>query len=221
MLLPDIIRESVYLDFEGEGRRGDIFPLPHMAGLYRPKPKGKSWNRYEVLFFKSDWIAPRNGYYKISKIVEFREAFKDLTNEVVDRGSKIIYWSNYELQVIERHFPDILDKFKMVSFNLLPAIRKVKNRREWELQGEEQKTLNQYLEKFDLTNHIVEDTNIGPAELCRRIDNYSKKYKRWRGWPESKKKYVQNLLEYNKQDCKAVWRLSKKLANLNQHRREK
>ena len=36
------VRNAIYLDFEGEGKKADgLVPKPHMAGLFRPNPTGK------------------------------------------------------------------------------------------------------------------------------------------------------------------------------------
>ena len=45
MLSINEVRNAIYLDFEGEGKKADgLVPKPHMAGLFRPNPTGKGGN---------------------------------------------------------------------------------------------------------------------------------------------------------------------------------
>lgn len=68
------IRNSIYLDFEGEGKkRNGVVPKPHIAGLFRPNSKGKS-GKYTCIFFKEDWKPVFNGI-KATHIFSFNEFF--------------------------------------------------------------------------------------------------------------------------------------------------
>ena len=54
-------RSAIYLDFEGrKSIEGEEYPLPHMAGIFRPNTKGKS-GKYYANFFKPEWKPAKNG----------------------------------------------------------------------------------------------------------------------------------------------------------------
>lgn len=208
-----IARNSIYLDFEGEGKKKTAgTPLPHMAGLFRPKSIG-SGGTYEAIFFKSTWEAAKNGSKGKARISDFKSAIENLIKEAKENNAYIVFWSDYERKVIELNAPELLDKFASVAFNLLPPLRRIKNRKRIQLDDALEKVLNQYLKAF--TNRpLIQPCKPGPAESCKRIDNFSSKYPKWKSWPVEKKQYIYDLLEYNEKDCRATWWLGKKLGNM-------
>ena len=49
----EMARRSIYLDFEGEGKNARArYPLPHMAGIFRPDPDKGGGGKYETVFFR-------------------------------------------------------------------------------------------------------------------------------------------------------------------------
>ena len=209
----EIARNSIYLDFEGEGKKKTSgSPLPHMAGLFRPNSNGNG-GIYDAIFFKSAWQPAKNGSRGLAKTGDFKITIENLITEAKEKGAYIVFWSDYERNVIELNAPELLDSFESVSFNLLPPLRTIKNRKKIALDQELGKVLNQYLKAF--TNRpLIESCQPGPAESCKRIDNFSKKHPKWKDWPTDKKQYLYDLLEYNKKDCCATWWLGKKLGNI-------
>lgn len=211
----EVARNSIYLDFEGEGKSNNKgIPLPHMAGVFRPKADKGGGGSYEPVFFRDNWIGPRNGS-KDATILGFENFIDGLIREVKEKQGLIVFWSDYERSVIELNLPHRLQAFNEHSFNLLPPFRKLKNREKKELDKTIPKVLNQYMKAFHPNRKLVPDLEPGAAEICRRIDNFCEKYKKWRQWPEEKKQYVYDLLEYNKLDCVSTWLLAKKLGNRN------
>jgi len=215
-----IARNSIYLDFEGEGKsRNTGIPLPHMAGVFRPNPGNGSNEKYEAIFFKEFWKPCKNGSQNKGRIEKFATTIENLIKEAKDKDACIVFWSDYERSVIELNAPAYLDMFEGVSFNLLPPLRKIKNSKAIVLdENLKKKVLNQYLKAFCPNRPLVQTYNIGPAEACRRIDNFSEHYPKWGNWPTEKKQYLYDLLKYNEEDCRATWWLGKKLGNINQSR---
>lgn len=76
----DIVKNAIYLDFEGEGRKGDhSIPCPHIAGLYRPFLDGY---KYSVLFFKEAWKPVKNGHNaERDRIGDFKLLMNELIEE--------------------------------------------------------------------------------------------------------------------------------------------
>lgn len=211
-----IARNSIYLDFEGEGKSKKAgIPLPHMAGIFRPNPVSGGGGRYEAVFFRESWKAPMNGSSGKGRISDFCQTMEELIKEVSEKNSFIVHWSVYEYNVIEMNAPQILSTFDSISYNILPPYRKIKNRRKIVLDETNEKVLNQYVSAFFPNRKLVSPPKPGPAELCKRIDHFSDKYKRWRNWPTDKKQYLNDLLNYNEEDCRATWLLARKLGNMN------
>jgi hypothetical protein len=209
-------RCSIYVDFEGEGKNTRArYPLPHMAGIFRPDPERSGGGKYEAVFFREAWTAPVNGSSEQSRIAGFEETLAELIAEAKACNGCIGFWSEHELNVIKENAPGLVDDFETVGINLLPPLRTIKNRNRWQLDKSSGKGLNQYLEMFLEKRPRVGEIKPGPAEACRRIDRACSTHGRWRNWPENKKEYVRNLIRYNKEDCKSTWLLGRKLGNMN------
>ena len=105
-------RNSIYLDFEGEGKkRNGVIPKPHIAGLFRPNSKGKS-GKYTCIFFKDDWGPVSNGI-KTGQVFSFNELFIELLEELEKKDSYLIYWSIHEETVLKKYLKS--DVFKRVQ----------------------------------------------------------------------------------------------------------
>jgi hypothetical protein len=214
-----VARNSVYLDFEGEGKSKNTgIPLPHMAGIFRPNQDKGSGGKYEAIFFKESWKPCKNGSKGKGRVADFATTIENLIREAKDKNAYIVFWSDYERSVIELNVPELLVIFESVGFNLLPPLKTIKNSRVIALDQKLEKVLNQYLKAFLPNRPLVPTYKLGPAEACRRIDNFSERYTRWRNWPTEKKQYLYDLLKYNEQDCRATWWLGRKLGNINQSR---
>lgn len=213
-------RNSIYLDFEGEGQGNNAAnaPLPHMAGIFRPNPKSGGGGTYESVFFRESWKAPANGSNGRAHIDKFDRTIENLIKEAEEKNSFIVFWSDYERSVINLNTPHILELFDSVSFNLLPPLRTIKNQRHIDIDQGIEKVLNQYLKAFLPARPLVPTGGLGPAEACRRIDKFSNIYPMWHDWPNKKKQYLNDLLDYNEKDCRATWWLGKKLGNINENK---
>ncbi|NRP96190.1 hypothetical protein XMG59_002309 [Marinobacterium sp. xm-g-59] len=208
----DIVKNAIYLDFEGEGRKGDhSIPCPHIAGLYRPFLEGY---KYSVLFFKEAWKPVKNGHnVERDRIGDFKSLMTELIEEAEQEGRLIIFWTIHERTIIELHAPELLERFDRVGFNLHKPAKRFANKRNLLRDKDEKKGLNQFLKLLKKASPLIIACKPTAAEACRRIDNYSSKKRRWRLWTDEQKGVARDLIRYNKDDCLAVLKLARKLGN--------
>ena len=207
-----IVKNAIYLDFEGEGKKADhSIPCPHIAGLYRPYLEGY---KYSVLFFKESWKPVKSGHnIDRDRIGNFNDLMADLIDEAEREGRLIIFWTIHERTIIEHHAPELLERFDRVGFNLYKPAKKFANRRGLLRDSDEKKGLNQFLKLLKNADPLVIACKPTAAEACRRIDNYASKKRRWRLWTDEQKSVAKGLIRYNKDDCLAVLKLARKLGN--------
>lgn len=211
---PDVAARSYYLDFEGEGKKQDnkTPPLPHLAGVYRPK-NGESKSQYIAQLYRSSWVPPHKSVNGPTELVNFQQGIEQLIDRAEKEGGYIVYWSCHEEDVIKTHVPNLAARFDARSINLLPELRRIKRRRKIEFNPAFDKDLNKYLDIFAPRFKKVVTPKLGAAELCRRIDKHCDSGLSYRKWPDKAKGYVKDLIGYNRQDCIATWRLAKYYAN--------
>ena len=208
----DMVKNGIYLDFEGEGKKRDgTLPCPHLAGLYKPYQNGY---KYNVLFFKDTW-KPVKAWHgnEHDRIGTFKELIDGLITEAETQNRRIFYWTIHEKMMIEHHAPELLARFDKVGFNLYKPAKRFASKRGYQPDEAEQKGLNQYLKMIQRASPLIVACKPTAAEACRRIDNYSSKKKRWRMWTMEQKHVAKDLLRYNKDDCLGVLRLARKLGN--------
>lgn len=204
--------QCIYLDFEGEGRsinKGS--PPPHLAGVYRPR--SYQWGKafYKTTFFRKPWSNITHVRGACSYMDSLADFIGALIDEAAQNEQKIVYWSDYERAVVEEQCPEHLERFKEHSINLLPTARRYVNRRKIALDESETKVLNRYLRAIKPGAELVKIPRIGAAEACRRVDAALGKYSRFKRWPKQRKTLFLELLEYNQDDCRALFSLAKKL----------
>lgn len=211
-LSPYLVKNGIYLDFEGEGKKRDgSIPSPHMAGIYKPYLDGYN---YHVLFFKSSWKPVKAMHMvKQDRIGGFKDLMDGLITEAENENRLIFYWTIHEKMMIERHAPELVERFEQVGFNLHKPAKKFANRRGLLKDETEKKGLNQFLKMLKPASALIVACKPTAAEACRRIDNYATKTKRWCNWNIEQKKIAKDLLRYNKDDCLAVLRLARKIGN--------
>ena len=211
-LNPEMVKNGIYLDFEGEGKKRDgTIPCPHIAGLYKPYQDGY---KYNVLFFKSHWTPVKawhqNEYDRIGNFVDLMD---ELISEAENEGRYIFYWTIHEKVIIQLHAPELFERFEKVSINLHKPAKKFANRRGLLRDDDQKKGLNQFLKILKNASPLIVACKPTAAEACRRIDNYATKKKRWKHWTVEQKNVAKDLLRYNKDDCLGVLRLARKLGN--------
>jgi len=209
-------RNAVYIDFEGEGKSatGEMRP-PHMIGILRPAIKGKGGS-YKSVFFSEFWGPAANGVYQTAVTCDFDEFFTELADEVVEKNKHIVIWSIYEEDVIRQFLkPDLQKRILPRIYNLRPLARKYL-RLTRRLQPDETvkgKPLEEFTALIFQKRNPFPPIDIGAAEACRRIDTACQSNKRWKNFSDKQKKYVHDLVAYNKGDCRATWLISLRLGN--------
>ena len=95
MLSPNEMRNAIYLDFEGEGKKRDgSIPRPHLAGIFRPNQAGNG-GKYACVFFNEKWKPASNGI-STAKCTDFIAFFNELASELEERNAYLIYWTIHE-----------------------------------------------------------------------------------------------------------------------------
>ena len=211
-----LIRNSIFIDFEGEGKKKDkIIPIPHMVGVFRPNDKGKS-GKYHATFFREQWHPASNGSGGKATECEFEDFFKSLLLECQQQSKLCIFWSNHELKVLELYLPKpLFNKLSKYTFNLLPDVKRYANIRRNRVldSGEKAHSLDEYFQLYFRKRMPFPPINPGPAETCRRIDRACYSNKRWKNFTDRQKTYVKDLLAYNEGDVRCTWLLALKVAN--------
>ncbi len=214
-LTPDEYRNSIYLDFEGEGKKKDgTVPKPHMAGIFRPNEKGGG-GKYCCSFFRQEWKPASNGI-PCATYIAFNDFFEELTKELEKNKSHLVYWTIHEELVLEYFLSDsIFKKLRPYLYNLHPLARRYVNRTRKFGKGvsAKGKTLENIFAAIYAKRHPYPPFPLGAAEACRRIDIACTKNKKWKYFTYKQKAYVKDLVNYNEGDCRSTWLIAKRVGN--------
>ena len=215
-LTPTEYRTSIYLDFEGEGKKKDGFiPQPHMAGLFTPNLKGKS-GKYKSVFFLPSWKPVCNHFYNQAVIDDFVDYFDNLSNELSATKQYLVYWTIHESMILEKYLPkEIFGRLSPRLHNLHPIARRYANRtrafgRSVSTKG---KTLEEFSAALYLKRHPYPPFPLGAAEACRRLDTACAMHKKYKYFSDKQKGYTDELIRYNDGDCRSTWLIAKRLGN--------
>lgn len=204
--------DTLFLDFEGEGPKGpDRVPqLPFLAGLYRPKARGRK-SQFSVSLFREHCTPVKNGIPEISEITTLEAFITHITTRAETEGLTVCYWSHHELETV-RHFlsTNIAERFETVSLNVKPMADRYLNRRDQKLADSDDKALNAYLSAISPKSTPVTAPSVGAAESCRRLECYSLKERKWSKWSDAHKEVAAELVRYNREDCLATSRIARK-----------
>ena len=206
--------DTLFLDFEGEGPKGpDRVPqLPFLAGLYRPKARGRK-SRFSVSLFREHCTPVKNGIPEISEITTLEAFITRITEQAEAEGLTICYWSHHELETVRYFLPtNIAERFEAVSLNVKPMADRYLRRRGQKLADSDDKALNAYLSAISPKSALVTAPNVGAAESCRRLGRYSIKEKKWSKWSEAHKEVAAELVRYNREDCVASHKILRAIA---------
>ena len=205
--------DTLFLDFEGEGPKGlnRVPQLPFLAGLYRPKTRGKK-SQFSVSLFRDYCTPVKNGIPEISEITTLEAFITHITEQAEAEGLTICYWSHHELETV-RHFlsMSVVQRFEAISLNVKPMADRYLNRRGQKLADSDDKALNAYLGAICPRSIPVTSPTVGAAESCRRLERYSTKKGRWSRWSEDKRSIARELVRYNHCDCRATFQIFRKL----------
>jgi len=207
--------DTVFLDFEGEGPKGpDRVPqLPFLAGLYRPKARGRK-SQFAVSLFREHCTPVKNGIPEISEITTLEAFIERISEQAETENLTICYWSKHELDVLKEFLksnPSLIERFEAISLNILPKARKHLRRLGQEPPESGNKVLNHYLAMICPKAALVSTPRVGAAVSCQRLERYSDKEKKWSNWSEQQKITATDLIRYNREDCIATFRIAQKV----------
>lgn len=205
--------DTLFLDFEGEGPKGpDRVPqLPFLAGLYRPKARGRK-SQFSVSLFREHCTPVKNGIPEIAEITTLEAFIERITEQAETEGLTICYWSHHELGTVQHFLPtNIAERFQAISANVKPMADRYLNRRDRTLTDIEEKALNAYLSAISPKSTPVNAPIVGAAESCRRLERYSVSEKKWSSWTDQKKSEAKELVRYNREDCVATAKIMRKM----------
>ena len=210
--------DTLFLDFEGEGPKGpDRVPqLPFLAGLYRPKARGRK-SQFSVSLFREHCTPVKNGIPEISEITTLEVFIERITKKAETEDLTIYYWSKYELDVLKEFLKSnrsLIKRFIKISLNAKLDAKTYLNRLGREVPEHEKKKLNAFLSAVCPKATPVSATRLGAAESCRRLERYSLKEKKWSRWTDKQKSVAKELVRYNREDCLATAKIMQRvLAN--------
>jgi len=208
-------KNAIFIDFEGEGVSADgKLKIPHMIGEYVPSRTGE---KYRAIFFREEWKPLANGFLRSfnASLQIFESYVADLVQITQQENRSIVAWSSHEQRVLKEFcHADLYHQIESALYNLLPPARNYCSRKELKLDsGERPRTLEEHYALMITNSRPKKELKIGAAESCRRIDKYCVAHKRWSHFSESQKRVSRNLLEYNKDDCLATFKIAKKVSN--------
>ena len=207
------IDRTLFIDFEGEGRKGpdrSILPCPLLAGVYKPGLGGTS-TRYEVKLLKTGLEPLKNGISQITEILELPEFVEQIILRAERENCVIVYWSEHELKVIEELTPQLVGRFKEISFNAKPEADRYLNQRNDHCREKQKKALNAHLARICPKAKPVLSPRVGAAKSCKRLEAYCSKKRSWKTWTDAQKAVARDLIAYNREDCRATYQICKKL----------
>lgn len=213
IITPEQARNSIYIDFEGEGESHTtgLTPEPHMLGAYRPKNDGKK-ARYEAYLFREQWKPVANGSGGKAQLSTLEQALRSLINEAHASGGKLVFFTEHEPNMIRLHCPALYDEFCQVAYNLNPPLKRLFKRTHHYRQVNRPDQLDLYAQ-FYFPKINLNELPAGAAETCRKLDRAAAKTQRWRSWSAKNQQHAKDLLDYNFCDCRITWKLTKRLAN--------
>jgi len=210
------LRNSIYLDFEGEGKKSDgTIPIPHMAGIFRPNIKGNG-GKYESIFFNELWKPVSEGFYQYSKVICFEDYFIELLKELETKECNLIIWTEHEEKILKEFLQNkTFEKIIKYIYNINPEARRYANRRNVFGIGvtARGKSLEEMYQALYPNRQPFAPIAHGAAETCRRLDIACRTNKRWNSFNDRQKSYAKDLVAYNKGDCHSTWLIAKKIGN--------
>ena len=214
MLSPTEVRNAIYLDFEGEGKKRDgSVPKPHMAGTFRPNQTGRG-GKHHTVFFRPQWNPASTGTPN-SECRQFQHYFQVLLYELRERNCHLVYWTIHESMILAKYLkPEIYQRLTPYLFNLHPMAKKyVNHRRQFRIRSTARGwTLDEFVEALSIS-HTYPLFPLGAAEACRRIDTATTQQNQWELLSDRQKRYVNDLVQYNNKDCFCTWLIAKRLGN--------
>ena len=207
------LQHAVIIDFEGEGKSlvEELSPLPHMIGIYEPNKQHGA--KYRWVTFQESWTPAVNGSSSNATIENFSVCFESLLKKLDPEKGRLVHWSMYEEQILKHYLmPETWQKVGPVLYNArVPAKKYVRANRL--LESVVGVPLEGFFAKICSNSTAMPTLKLGAAEVCRRVDNACLENPRWRNFSNIQKKLLHDLVSYNHGDCKATWKILKKITN--------
>ncbi|MDF1826624.1 MAG: hypothetical protein P1U68_18420 [Verrucomicrobiales bacterium] len=204
--------KHICIDFEGEGRRRDhSVPHPSLLGALVPNTDGHG-KHFRLWVFEPELLpltrSPRiTGKEEHRRYCTLKEAVAELVELARTRSCRLVAFSPHELRIIKAHLPEdspVRNSFVERFYNILPKSRSLAERRHLECPDI---TLENLLKALSPKHKSPPPPECGAAEACRRLRKAGAKSRRWGNWATEHQQIARELINYNRGDCDAVWRL--------------
>ncbi|MDG2223153.1 MAG: hypothetical protein P8L85_17360 [Rubripirellula sp.] len=204
-LTPDRAKRALYIDFEGEGRRGNgEIPSPVMLGIYcRDRHP-----TYCVQIIEPT-LKPLVHAGVSSECFDCMEsAINSLLAQAGSEDRDILYFSQHEQDMVNRFCSQLTaNEFMARSGNAKLLLKRWVRR-----TGRPTcHSLDDYCKVIDRLPYDAPKPSV--AEAIRRLRKACCTAKRWRRIESKQRELAKQLFAYNKQDCLALHKLTKKAAN--------
>ena len=204
-LTPDQAKRAFYVDFEGEGKRGNgEIPQPSMLGIYCRD--GRPAYRVQILERTMKPLAYAGFTSECFGCME--SAINALIHQAQSEDRKILYFSQHEQHMVNTFCSQTTaNEFMARSGNAKLLLKR------WVGRTGRPKchSLEDYCRVIDRAPYEAPKPSV--AEAIRRLRTACCTAKRWRRVDTAKKELAKQLFSYNKQDCLALYQLTKKAAN--------
>jgi hypothetical protein len=204
-LTPDRAKRALYVDFEGEGKRGDgEIPQPSMLGIYCRE--GRPTYRVQILERELRSLAYAGIRAECFRSMEV--AISSLVRQAQAEDRDVLYFSQHEQDMVNTFCSQATaDQFMARSGNAKLLLKR------WTRRTGRPRchSLEDYCRVIDRPPYDA--PKPGVAEAIRRLRTACKASRRWRRLDPAKKELAKQLFAYIKEDCLALFRLTKKAAN--------
>lgn len=203
--------KHICIDFEGEGRKESGLPLPHLLGALVPRT-GTTGRDFRIYLLRPELeplarAASLPGKVDLRKACDLSEAISELVALAEERDCRLVSYSQHEEQIVHTHLASSSPArigFDSRWYNVKRKAHALRKRRGLDAPD---KTLESLLTALMPGRKSPPPPSCGAAESCRRLEKAGAKSKRWRNWSPAHKQLARELLDYNKGDCVAVWKL--------------
>ncbi|MGB0599205.1 MAG: hypothetical protein ACPGLY_21180 [Rubripirellula sp.] len=204
-LTPDRAKRALYIDFEGEGIRGNgEIPPPVMLGIYCRD----GCPTYHVQILESTLKPLVHAGFSSECFDHMEVAINSLLDQARSEDRDILYFSQHEQDMVNRFCShQTVNEFTARSGNAKLLLKR------WARRTGRARchTLEDYCQAIERTPYEAPKPSV--AEAIRRLRKACRTTRRWRHMESNKKELAKQLFAYNKQDCLALFKLTKKAAN--------
>ena len=208
-LKPDRAKRALYVDFEGEGVKSDgEVPQPVILGIYC-----RAWRpSYRLQILEPELRLLANAGFQAERLTSMEAGISSLIRHAEVEDRDILFFSQHEQEMVDRFCkPETSEAFRIRSGNAKLLLSR------WARRAGRPKchSLDDFCRMIDRLPNDPPKPSV--AEAIRRIREACRNTNRWRSLDPSKQTLARKLLAYNKEDCLALYQLTKKAANYLNH----